>query len=271
MVSKLSKDKISKFVQDYRKKLNPMTLEDISNNIDDRMRILENVNSEIDELSKDLFYYNMLDHLGEIKNDSLNLKQIISLILELNIAKCKLSGKYLKKCEEIQSKLYLTGYEKSKIILTTFQTDDFSTFFQISDANTKSKLMAYYFKKKKERLGNIIKECSNNLERSYGLFIHGELRSFIGYFGNTLNMEYDFKIPEMSILDPFDAYLFDIFSLILNKNNLEIAGRIRSEIYKQSIEEQNLEDKIFILMLKVYNNKKFKPNMSLKSQKCIEI
>lgn len=253
-------EKYKKYKNNYKATENIKT---ISENINKRIEMLSLVNDELKKLSEELYYYNMVDFLGEIKTNTLNLTECNYTIKELEKAKIKFTTDddkdYLKICDKIKIKIFLVGYELSKKIIKEKQkNEEFLIFFNMCENSTKEKLIKNYFKEKKKCLNKIIKECSENLERSYKLFIHGEIKSFIIIFGNIRE--------KYSIL--FENYISEIFSLIFNKKNFEESKSILHQIFS-NVNNISEEDNLFIIAYKNYI--KLSKDKITKSEQYIEL
>lgn len=238
-------------------------LKNISENISKRIEMLSVINEELKNLSDELYYYNLVDYLGDIKTNSLDLKSCLSILWELDKAKLRFEQdnekEYLKVCEKIKNKIFIVGYRVGRIgISSKGRDEDLIRLFKILPDFIKNKLLRYYFDERKRNLDRIIKECSDNLERSYRLLIYGEIAKFNNVFDIESN---DFQ-------DQFRSYICDIFSGVFKKKNQEAVGRILTSIFKDG-DSVTVEDNLFIQAYKKYNSEGH--SKFLKSSKYIEL
>ena len=192
----------------------------IKEDIAKRIKILNLVHSELMAISTELFYYNMVDHLGNTKIEFLTLQQCISLFKELDSAMNKFikdnDQKYILKCEKLKKKVLWAGCNITKDFLDKKSEDGYP----------------------------FIKECKENIEKSYQLLITGELLSYEKFFKEKTFDENLEKINPASL----EQHLKEIMTQILIKKNKSIAKAICMKLNG----EKNISkaDKIFKIFVK---------------------
>lgn len=250
---------VEKELQKYNlKKSNATSLSAISSNINDRISILSDVHSELVAISEELYYYDMVDYIGGIKIESLRLGQCTSLAKELENAKQRFvmdrDDKYKYLCEKLLKRVFWAGVLLSKDILKRLESStEFHGFYQCCAEDVRQKLRRSYFKERKRSMGRIIKECSENLEKTYQLLILGEMTQYEKVFGEAPKSKYDGEEVKLEDLGGFDLYIYELFSLILSKKNEGVARLI---VKSRSGEGCSLADKVFSKIFRAYLDSK---------------
>lgn len=219
----------------------------IKEDIAKRIKILNLVHSELMSISTELFYYNMVDHLGNTKIEFLTLQQCISLFKELDSAMNKFikdnDQKYILKCEKLKKKVLWAGCNITKDFLDK-KSEDGYPFIKECPEECREKLRKHYFALRNKALSKMIKECKENIEKSYQLLITGELLSYEKFFKEKTFDENLEKINPASL----EQHLKEIMTQILIKKNKSIAKAICMKLNG----EKNISkaDKIFKIFVK---------------------
>lgn len=250
-------------------------LRSISFNIKERIRILDSVHSELVSISEELYYYDMIDYLGNLKIDSLNLKQCIIILKELENASIKFAAdkdeRYMHLCDKTHKRVTAICMNMGKEIIKNKSRDQvFIEFFRSSPEEVKQKFLKYYFNEQKKILGKALKAAAENPGKTWHLLILGEVTQFKIIFGDILDESYESQPTAVEHLKDFDRYIYDLFeNSIFNQKNEELAA----SIYERALAENNdsIESKIFVMIFKLYKNSSNRNNQCIKSQAYIEL
>lgn len=248
---------IEKELQKYTvKKSQAKTLAAVGSSIGERMKILGDIHNEIVAISKELYFYDMVDYLGNLRIDSLSLSQCISLAKELQKANDKFRSdgdeKYLALGMKMYKKIFWAGSNAAKEQLKLHNTSkEFIEFYRISPLETKYKLRKQYFNRRQKDISKNIKICSNEIERNYQLLILGEITAYEKVF--------DEKIDQTML--HFEDYIFDIFRYIFNRKNKDAARNIVMKMSKE--EEESVVGRLFKKVAKNYCFDKSKESVEI--------
>jgi hypothetical protein len=246
MIKKLSV--IEKELQKYNLiKEEANSLSTIYSNITGRIEILNSLRAEVEEISKNLYYYDLVDHLGNITVDSLNLQQTVSICKDLENAKSKFTEDndtdYLKTCDKLRDKILSTGTKLcSNIIIKGIDILNkkgemnnkegaqdnlktaFKDFYQLCPLSCKIKLENIYFKNRNIR--SKIEETILDFRKNYSLLILGEMKSFYDLFPAEQIKHFPSNIREMS---DFELYLYNILKMIFKRLDSRIVKDVLSK------------------------------------------
>lgn len=215
----------------------PTIKEDIAR----RIKILNLIHSELMSISTELFYYNMVDHLGNTKLETLTLKQCISLSRELNLAMDKFiqdqDKKYIAQCDRLRKRVLWAGCNITKNLLDK-KSEEAYDFIKECPEDCKEKLRKYYFNLRIKELNKVIKEASENLDKSYQLLITGELLSYEKFFKEN---SFDSKIGQVTPKS-LEDHVMGILRELLTRKNKSIAREICN---KMKSESTSIVDRIF--------------------------
>lgn len=211
------------------------SLSAIREDIAKRIKILNQAHLELMSISTELFYYNMVDHLGHTKIETLSLKTCVTLLKELNLAQAKFKNdrdnKYILQCEKLTKRVQFVGYNMAKELLKN-QSDEGFEFFVECPEEYKEKLKKHYFGLRRKENSRAVKECTDNLEKNYQMFITGEILLFERTFlKESANENYN---KNETVDSALVCYLKETFSQILNKKNRAIVKAICMKISQQS-------------------------------------
>lgn len=241
------------------KKGNATSLGAISSNISDRISILNGIHSELAAISEELYYYDMVDCLGSIKTESLRLGQCTSLAKELEGARNRFvrdgDDRYKHLCEKLYKRVVWAGVRLSKDVLKEQAPSlEFQDFYRFCPPEERLKLRRSYFEGRKRSMGKMIKECSENLERTYQLLILGEMLQYERVFGEAPDMYKGWETKQED-LSGFSLYIYEVFGLILNRRNESIA----LSILPKARESHSPVDRVFSMVLSIRMGSKLHP------------
>lgn len=220
---------IEKELQKYTaKKANAKTLTAIGSNISERIKLLNEVHDELIAISKELYYYDMVDYLGNLRIDTLKLSQCLVLAKELDKARRKFKDdretKYLEQCEKLQKRVFWAGINLIKTCIKNHDAiEDVRTFYTESPEDVKEKIRKHYFSQRTKDIEKHIKACSEEVEKNYQLLIMGEILTF----ENTFGCEID---PAIQKPGSFGFHILTVFKNICCKKNRNRIKTILKEI-----------------------------------------
>lgn len=248
---------IEKELQKYTvKKSQAKTLAAVGSNIGERMKILSEIHNEIIAISKELYFYDMVDYLGNLRIDSLTLSQCISLAKELQKANEKFKSdedeKYLSLGMKMYKKIFWTGLNITKEQLKTHnRTKEFVEFYRMSPLEIKYKLRKQYFTRRHKDISKNIKICSNEVEKNYQLLILGEIAAYEKVFEEKVDQ----------VMAHFEDYIFEVFKDVFNKKNKDATRSIVMKMSKE--EEETLVGKLFKKVAKNYCSDKNRESIEI--------
>lgn len=251
-------------------------LKSISSNIKERINILNGVHSELISISEELYYYDMIDYLGNLKIESLTLKQCFSIYKELEKARIKFvtdkDDKYTRSCDRISKRLITICFDIGKRIIKNRETNPtFIEFFSTCPNELKDQYLKYYFADQKKKQAKVLEEISENLDRTWEIFILGELTQFTNVFGeDSVEKDWDKQLVSVDCLNGFCSFLYEIFeTYVFNSKNEVIASYIYDKIC--NCKDNSVVEKIFVMIFKLFKNSINKNRYFIKSQTYIEL
>lgn len=241
------------------KKTEAKTLAAIGSNIGERIEILNKIHNELIAISRELYYYDMIDYLGNLKISNLKLSQCDSLNKEIEKAEAKFEEdnelKYLEHARKLRKRILWTGLNISKKLIKDGKIDKyFTSFYSGSPGYIKEKLRRLYFANRIREIEKNIKECSRDVEKHYQLLILGEMALFINSFEEKITM----NIGDIS---SFGYFVMQIFKEVCNKENRD---KVRSIAMNLSKEDALSEvDGLFLEVAKEYYADKRKSGIEI--------
>lgn len=240
---------IERELQKYiAKKPSAKTLVAIGSNINERIKILNAVHDELIAISKELYYYDMVDYLGNLRIDNLKLAQCSAIANELEKAKNKFivdnEDKYMTQCEKLLKKIYWVSLNIMKDMMKNGETgNEIKDFYDSCPDVVKERIKKQYYTIRLKSIEKNIKLCVEDVTKHYRMLIMSEILSFKDTFG----IEIDKKV---SIPGSFGFHIFTVFKDICNKNNkIKIKAILNETAMKKQLSEV---DEIFIAIAKLH-------------------
>ncbi|ELA41392.1 uncharacterized protein VICG_01633 [Vittaforma corneae ATCC 50505] len=222
-------EQIERELQRYTaKKSSAKTLAAIGSSISERVKILNDVHDELIAISKELYYYDMVDYLGNLRIDALKLSQCLVLAKELDKAKQKFKNdketKYLEQGEKLQKRVFWVGTNIIKAYIKNHEAlEDIRNFYIESPESVKEKIRKHYFSQRIKDIERNIRACSEEVEKNYQLLIMGEVLAFEETFCNGVD-------TSMQKPGTFGFHILMVFKSICNKKNKDRIRAILKEI-----------------------------------------
>lgn len=233
------------------------TLSNVSKIINNKSISLINLKREINKLSEDMFYYDMINYLCNIRVNTIYLKECNVLINDLKKAKTKFEIDddkiYLDLCEKIKKNVIKRGY---KLCILKFKEENFSEeikeFYRLNDLDIQSELKTNYFNIREKNIYSKLIECAHDLLKNYKLLLIGEMKCFKDVF--EVDMAEHYKNIKMAkdTFNEFESFIVRIFFKIFEK----IQTRILKTIYEENTKQDSADflNGMLNIMLKVYLN-----------------
>jgi len=202
------------------KKAGAKTLAAIGSNISMRIKILNDIQREFIDLRSELFYYDMVDYLGNVPVSTLKLSQCLSLSQDLEKASQKFRDdqdlRYLEHCEKLKKKIAWVGLN---IIKETFknhvQGDEVKNFYLQSNDEIKEKIRKCYFAQRMKDVEKSIRACGEDVEKNSQMLIMSEIIAY----ETVLGAEVDIKIHRPGT---FGFHILVMFRGICTKKNHKV-------------------------------------------------
>lgn len=206
------------------------TLEMIHKNIVLRIETLEKLRFEIEEVSKELYYYDLLDHIGKIEITSLNICKCNTLLKKLDEALLKFledrNEDYVRNAKRIIQKMVKVGIVKCKEIVSAEQTsyEDVKMFTRRNN-EIRKEIEEVYFSSRKRVLKNRIAECISNVRQNYKMLITAEIQLYSKVFGDKVEQiekelrksngsTHDFAPDQNAFIEYLESLMFSIFKKV---------------------------------------------------------
>lgn len=225
-------EQIERELQKYNvKKANAKTLAAIGSNIGERIKILNDILKELMDISREQYYYDMVDYLGNLRIEKLKLSHCQALTKELVKATEKFiedrEPRYLTHCEKLKRRLNSAALNIIKEILRTGRPgEDIRSFYLESPATMKESIRKCYFIQRTKDIEKNIKICENDVEKNHQLLIMGEIIAYETILGDSI----DTKIHTPGT---FGFHILTVFRGICTKRNHKIIREILHEIAKK--------------------------------------
>lgn len=220
---------VEKELQRYTiKKDEAKTLAAIGTSINERIKILNKVHSELITISRELYFYDMIDYLGNLKIESLKLPQCTSLVKELSKAAQKFiadrEDKYLELCRKLTEKIYWVGLKIIKTLVKAHESKEgFVEFYKECPECIQEKIRKIYFLQRAKDIEKSIRICAKEVEKHYQMLIQGEIIAFEKHFSEEVDC------GETSP-GTFGFYMSMIFKDICTKENKDKVKKIILQI-----------------------------------------
>lgn len=220
------------------------SLETICTNITNRIETLNRLRIEIEDISKNLYYYDMIDYLGSIPRDTLQLKQIALLIKDLASAEQEFKKdsdmQYIANADQIKKRLFALGLQRCEEAFVNGTNDGMPEFLELCDGQQMQQLKRTYFSHRKRHAQNELTECISDLKKNYKLVILGEIRSYRQAFGADLFEDYaKTGFPKDAYApDSFESFIVELFARVFKKLSKDDIRRVAEEMNKESLDGQ---------------------------------
>ncbi len=224
-----------------------LDLESLNSFINNKIVALMKLKDEMKKVSDDMFYYDMINYMGNIPCKKLTLIECCALLKDLEAAKKKFEEdsdqNYLISAQKMKDKVILRGIN---ICIQNFKTENFvdaiAHFYRLNEKEIQNKIMKKYFKIRKKNINNKISECIKDLRKNYKLLILGEIQCFNKSFDKDLLNTYQNKDFSIKNQNEFESFLSEIF--------LDIFKKLKSDYLKDFLEDikqhntENINDNI---------------------------
>lgn len=256
------KERISNLENELRKhniaKKELCNLESLCLNINNRMIALCDLKAEIEDISRGLHYYDMVDYLGNMSGSALPLRQIAHLMRELDLAQKRFAedtdGDYLSACAKIQRRCATAGLERLDAAFRGGEcaAEDVALFLESCDGEVRRKAERSYFCNRRKSTRDKISECIADLKKNYKLVILGEIQGYSRLFcgSDILNKYKKMGFPKKADdFNSLEAFIYDLFAEAFKKTTHEGARRIYLDV---SRDRENVLNGIFLGLLRIY-------------------
>ncbi|KAM0681005.1 hypothetical protein GINT2_000788 [Glugoides intestinalis] len=240
---------VEKELQRYTiKKNEAKTLAAIGTSINERIKILNKVHSELVTISRELYYYDMVDYLGNLKIESLKLPQCTSLIKELSKAAQKFiddrEEKYLELSRKLTEKIYWVGLKMIKTAVKAHESKEgLLEFYKEASDCIKEKIRKLYFVQRAKDIEKSIRICAKEVEKHYQMLIQGEIIAFEKLFSEEVDCN-------EALPGNFGFYMSMIFKDICTKENKDKIKKIFIQI--SLLNEMSKVEKVFMSVANRY-------------------
>lgn len=249
---------IERELQKYTsKKTEAKTLSAIGANIGERIKILNDIHRELLDISKETYYYDMVDYLGNVCVSKMRLTHCLAFSKELVKASQKFTDvgdeKYRLQCERLRKRISWVGFNIVKdIVKNHIHGEEIRSFYSESTEEIKEKIRKCYFAQRMKDMEKNIKACEEDVEKHHQLLIMGEIIAY----ETMLGAEIDTKIHRPGT---FGFYILVVFRGICTRKNQNV---IKDILYKMANKKNITKvDELFMIVTKQhyarYNKRSF--------------
>lgn len=238
-------------------------IESICNNINGKINSLNKLRDEIQEISKDMHYYDLIDYLGKVPCSQLSLNECTAIVIDLSSAHDKFQAdsdtKYLALCTKIKDKVILTGIRHCEMACKNdLPTENISAFYKTMPEPFQNKIEKIYLTHRKVIIKKKITECALDLTKNYKLLILGEIKYYEKIFKKGLLEKYkekQFPTKNSSDFGNFEFFICEIFTDIFKRLKLEACKNL---LLKIQSDNSNPSDAVLNNILVVIADMHFK-------------
>lgn len=264
---------IEKELREYGLLKQPLSnLDGLHNQINGRIIALQKLKEEIRDISKELYYYDLVTYISNVPVKSLTLRDCAAILKDLTVAEAKFnehsSREYLAISKDLRTKILKIGTEISRDSLKNGSMGvEIWQFYKECNEAAQNRLQQDYLKYKYAGIQSKIKECVADMRKNWRMLLLGEIQGFSQCFDERLLEKYS---KEGFPLDAkqyslFEAYLFRVASEILRR----VPFKIAEEIYAETNQNRNTSDATAAVLNSIlfsFFRAYFGTKMSLQSQ-----
>lgn len=229
------------------------SLENIYNNIAKRIGSLMDLREEMENVSKELYYYDIVDAICGIDSEKLTLKQCNALLVDLEKARKKFSEDsdktYLKTVDDLTARITEIGIKRCKEVVVK-ERDSYDEVNRFLKPNKSAAIFVknVYFAERKRILRNKIRECANDLEKHYQMLILGEMQLYKLVFNETneLQIETNQIWRGIEVIGEFGKYMEDLFYEIFRMCEIKTIMKIINELKDTTDKTSLTPEAIFV-------------------------
>lgn len=222
------------------------TLSAIYTNITNRINTLNELRAEIETISKELYYYDLIDYLGNVPVESLQLKQCGSILFDLEEASKKFEAdsdsKYSETCNKIRNKVISMGIKRTEGYLKNerHSYEDLHSFLEKAGDDAREKIEIIYFRNRRKQNKSRIDACISEISKNYALSILGEMYMYERVFVSNPIEEYKKReFPtDYEEMNNFKKYIFEFLITIYRRIGSSATKEFIKKIKKQKMDEQ---------------------------------